>query len=120
MEFKDKKLYIRPLVLAQLPSCGSSDLTYQALSSSGRFNNADVQSQISLSELNAGKDMMGDGRTKRNQVDRTFVDKMCKAICCCFTCFDRPEENGHEYNNVPIAIESSSPPTAQSKKRTSK
>ena len=61
---------------------------------------------------------MVDGRTKRNQVDRTFVDKMCKAICCCFTCFDRPEENGHEYNNVPIAIES--PPTAQSKKRTSK
>ena len=28
MEFKDKKLAIRPLVLAKLPSCGSSDLTY--------------------------------------------------------------------------------------------
>lgn len=43
------------------------------------------------------------GNRNRQNGEVTLVNKMCSMICCCFTCFNRPEENGHEYNNVPIS-----------------
>lgn len=87
------------------------------MESEGRLRNDDTPSQISLSELNNNLYML-DGKKGVN--DGTFVNKMCSMICCCLTGFNRPEENGHEYNNVPISNAIDNPPDylkPQSKKR---
>jgi hypothetical protein len=95
----------------QLPSCQSEDLTYQALSSEGRLKNIDdISSTISLSELNGFRQNPPEPRTKRRNEDPGFMNKMCNVICCCFTCFDRPQGDKTEYKNVPN-------PEANSRKR---
>ena len=51
----------------------------------------------------------------RDQNDQNVVSKMCSYICCCFTCFSRPEDKKHEYNNVPNNVGVENPDSVNTK-----